>query len=76
METLQELYNKFLGFFPVFMQPGISIVLAVFLVYSAFQVIKRNFVYLILLVILLPAAIPILKSIFNNLMSVIRYLIS
>lgn len=75
MQTLEELYRQFLGFFPVFLQPVISLVIAIFLVFSIIQVIKRNFIYLILLVVLLPAAIPVLKEIWKSVLAVIKFLL-
>lgn len=75
MQTIQDLYTQFLGYFPNFLHPVISLVLVIFLVYSIFQVLKKNFIYLILLVVLLPAAIPIIKQIFATILTVIRYLL-
>lgn len=75
MDFLQDLYNQFLGFFPSFLHPIISILVVVFLVYSIVQALKRNFIWLIILVILLPASIPILKNIVSVLIGFIKYLL-
>lgn len=75
MEYLQDLYNQFLGFFPSFLHPVISIIVVIFLVYSIVQALKRNFIWLILLVILLPASIPILKNIVDVLINLIKFLL-
>jgi hypothetical protein len=69
MKAIEELYIIFLSYFPVWFQPVISIVLAVILVVSAFQVVKRNFIFLIALVVLLPASIPILSRVLDTLVA-------
>ncbi len=75
MEFLQGLYDQFLGFFPSFLHPVISIIVVIFLVYSIIQALKRNFIWLILIVILLPASIPILKKVVDILIGFIKYLL-
>ncbi len=70
-----ELYNKFLSFFPPFLHTFISLVIVVFIAYSIVQIIKRNFIWLIVLVVLLPASIPVIKQIVGSIISVIRYLL-
>lgn len=73
MDYLQNLYNQFLSYFPNFLHPVISIVVVVFVVYSIVQALKRNFIYLIVLVVLLPASIPILKKVFDFLLELVKY---
>ncbi len=71
----QGVYTQLLSYFPDFLHPFISIVLALFLIYSIYQVVKSNFIYLIALIVLLPASIPILRSIADSLLVIIRYLL-
>jgi hypothetical protein len=75
MEFLTNLYNQFLSFFPSFLHPVISIIVVIFLVYSIVQALKKNFIFLIILVVLLPASIPILKQVFDILITFIKYLL-
>ena len=75
MEFLQNLYSQFLSFFPSFMHPIISIIVVIFLVYSIVQALKRNFIFLIVLVVLLPASIPILKNVVDILIGFIKWLL-
>lgn len=75
MEFLQNLYSQFLSFFPGFMHPIISIIVVIFLVYSIVQALKRNFIFLIILVVLLPASIPILKNVVDILIGFIKWLL-
>ena len=75
MQYLQNLYNQFLSYFPGFLHPVISIIVVIFLVYSIVQLLKRNFIWLIVLVVLLPASIPILKNVVDVLVSLIKFLL-
>jgi hypothetical protein len=75
MEYLTGLYQQFLEFFPNFLHPFISIAVVIFLVYSIVQALKRNFIFLIIIVVLLPASIPILKSVVDILINFIKYLL-
>ncbi len=75
MEFLEEIYQNFLNYFPGFLQPVVSVGLAVLLVYAVFQSLRRNFIFLIILVVLLPASLPILKDVSEVLIQVVKYLL-
>ncbi len=75
MDYLQSLYAQFLGYFPSFLHPLISIGVVVFLIYSIVQSLKKNFIFLIALVVLLPASIPVLKGVLDAVIGVIKYLL-
>lgn len=75
MDYLTELYQQFLNFFPEFLRPFISIAVVIFLVYSIVQALKKNFIFLIVLVVLLPASVPILKHVVDILIGFIKYLL-
>jgi hypothetical protein len=75
MDYLQNLYNSFLSHFPGFLHPIISLLLVALLVYSIFQALKRNFIFIIILIVLLPASVPILKSVWEGLLAVIKLLL-
>lgn len=75
MTEIQSLYLQFLNYFPKSFQPIVSVVLAVFLVYSVFQVVKRNFIFLIVLVVLLPASVPILKGVVDAIVLLVKFLL-
>lgn len=74
MEQLQEIYNQVMSYLPVVLRPYASIALGLLLAFSILQVIKRNFVYLVVLVVLLPASIPILKSTFEAVVNAMKFL--
>lgn len=76
MNQIQSLYLEFLANFPANTRPIISIALAVFLIYSIFKVIKKDFIFLIALVVLLPASIPILQSVWEGVVTFIKFLLN
>lgn len=76
MQQIQSLYLEFLANFPTGVRPVISILLAVLLVYSVIKVIKKDFLYIIALVVLLPASQPILKNVWEGAVSLVKFLIS
>lgn len=70
-----DIYQQLLSYFPPFLHTFISLVLAVFLIYSLFQVLKKNLIWLIVLVVLLPASVPVIKDIVDSIIAVIKYLL-
>ena len=76
MQEIQNLYAQFLNIFPASLHPFISIALAVFLVYSLIQVVRKDFIYIIVLVVLLPASIPILKGVGESVVQLIKFLLN
>ena len=76
MNEIQNLYSQFLGNFPAGTRPVISILLAVFFVYSILKVIKKDFIFIIVLVVLLPASIPILKNVWEGLVVLVKFLLN
>lgn len=71
---VEELYIQFLANFPVGLQPIVSGVLGAIIIYTVFRIIKRDFIFILALVILVPTSIPVLKSIWAGLVTVIKYL--
>lgn len=76
MSEIQNLYLQFLSNFPASLQPLISLGLALLVIYSVFKVIKKDFVYLIALVVLLPASVPILKSVWEGVLAFVKFLLN
>jgi hypothetical protein len=76
MSEIQNLYLQFLTSFPVGLRPIISIALAVLVVFSIFKVLKKDFIYLIVLVILLPGSVPIFKSVWAGIVVFVKFLLN
>ena len=73
--NIQILYEQFLAKFPIQFQPFISMVVAGLIIYSIFRLIQRDFVYIIVLVVLVPTSIPVIQSIWTGLVSIIKFLL-
>jgi len=76
LTEIQNLYLEFLKNFPATVQPIISIGLAVLIVYSIFKVIKKDWIFLIALVILLPGSKTILESVWQGVVGFIKFLLN
>ena len=76
MTDIQNLYLQFLANFPVSYRPIISIALVALIAYSIFKVLKKDFIFLIVLIILLPGSIPILQSIWQGILEFIKFLLN
>ena len=76
MPQIISIYNQFLSFFPAGSHWIVSLILAVVLVVAVFKVITRHFIWLILLVILLPASQPILKTLWSGISDLIKFLLT
>jgi len=76
LADIQNIYLQFLLNFPVSLRPVISIGVAVLIVYSIFKVIKKDWIFLIALVILLPASQPILQSVWQGIVVFIKFLLN
>lgn len=73
---IQNLYLEFLKNFPAGVQPVISIGLAALIIYSIFKVIKKDWIYLIALIILLPASKPILINVWQGIVAFVKFLLN
>lgn len=73
---IQNLYLDFLKNFPASLQPVISIGLAVIIVFSIFKVLKKDWIYLVALVILLPGSKTILQSVWQGIVVFIKFLLN
>ena len=71
---LESSYQLFLNIFPHALQPLVSVLVGILLVYIVIQAIRKDFIYIILLVVLLPASIPILHNIGQGVLELVKYL--
>jgi hypothetical protein len=76
MDQIQSLYLEFLANFPANIRPVVSIALAVLLVYSLFKVLKKDWIFLIALVILLPTSKSILQNVWEGIVAFIKFLLN
>jgi len=76
LQNFYGIFDQFLEFFPEKLHGLVSIVLAILLVIGIYKVIRRQLVYLILLIILLPASGPILKNVWEQILELLKFLVS
>ena len=74
MGSLQQIYDSFLVAFPEPLRPYISLAVGVCLVVAIVQVLRKEFIWLIVLIILLPESVPILKGVATTLLAFLQYL--
>ncbi len=76
MGGINNIYNQFLALFPAGTHPVVNVILAILLIYAIIKVVQKDFIYIILLIILLPASIPILSNIWNSIVNIVTFLLS
>jgi hypothetical protein len=67
MQRISDAYGAFIGMFPEQFQWIVSILLILAIAAFLWNLIKKNWLWLILLVVLFPGILPILKNIFTSL---------
>ena len=75
VDQLIAIYDRFITLFPAGIQWIISLAIFISVVVGVINLIRRNFIFLLLLVILIPASIPLLRSILNGILAFLRYLL-
>lgn len=76
LSSVYQIYEQFLSYFPENLHWLVSLILAGLIVVGIYKILRKQFIYIILLVILLPASVPILKNIWEQLLELIKYLLS
>ena len=66
-ERIFALYNDFVGVFPEQYQWVISLIIVLALAAWLWKMIRKNIVWLALIIILFPGILPIMKNIFDSL---------
>lgn len=66
-ERIFTLYNSFITIFPVQYQWVVSMIIFLAVAGFMWNLIKRNWLWLILLVVVFPGILPVLQNIFNSL---------
>jgi len=69
-----DYYNKFLGLFPPSTHWLVSAIILASLVVAFFLLISSNWLFLLVLIVLLPALYPVLKNFFGEIYTFILYL--
>lgn len=70
-----NLYNQFLSLFPQPIQWLVTLLVVIGLVVAFINLIRFNWIFLIVLIVLLPAIFPILQRLFADLYNFFLYLL-
>lgn len=66
-ERIFDLYNQFISVFPEQYQWIISVILILAIAGGLWNLIRKNWLWLALLIVVFPGILPILQNIFNSL---------
>lgn len=72
MSQILEYYNKGLELIPVAYRVPIAIIILIVLVFSLINFLRKNLIWIVLFILLLPAAWPALKQIGGSLWVLIQ----
>ncbi len=72
---LVDLYNQFLSIFPAPLHWLITLIVIIGLVAAFINLIRYNWIFLVILILLLPAIVPILGGFFRDLYQFFLYLL-
>lgn len=75
MDFLYRGYDTFISNFPAQYQGIISLGLLAVIIITVFQLVRRNLLWLVLLVVLVPATLPILSNIGTSLLDFLKYIV-
>lgn len=70
-ERLSDAYNSFINLFPDQFQWIVSLILILAIASFLFKMIKKNWLWIILLFVLFPGLLPILKNVFDSLTALV-----
>lgn len=75
-DFLVNTYNQFLAIFPAPLQWIITLIVIIGLVVGFINLIRSNALFMILLIVLIPAFVPILQRFFSDLYAFFLYLLN
>jgi hypothetical protein len=76
IDQIFSIYGQFLSYFPERFHWVVSLVLAVLIVVAVYKIIKKNFIYIVLLIVLLPASVPILRNVWDSVAGLVKFLLT
>lgn len=74
LNDILQIYLSFLTHVPEQFRGYVSILLGLFIIYSIVQIIRQQFIWIIVLIILLPASVPILQGVVSGVLGFIKFL--
>ncbi len=74
MNFFYTYYDKFLAIFPNQWHSLISILVLAFFVILLYTLVKRSILWLALLILIVPASIPVLHNVWDSILEIIKFL--
>lgn len=72
MDQIMTLWQDFISLFPMELQGLIALLVFVGIVLILIDLIKRNFIWILLLIIFVPASVPIFRTIVDGIFYFLR----
>ena len=72
MDQIMMLWQDFISLFPMGLQGLIALLIFVGIVLMLIDLIKRNFIWILLLIIFVPASVPIFRTIVDGVFYFLR----
>lgn len=72
MNQIMVLWQDFISLFPMELQGLIALLIFVGIVLMLIDLIKRNFIWILLLIIFVPASVPIFRTIVDGIFYFLR----
>ncbi|MDD5605744.1 MAG: hypothetical protein PHR51_00165 [Patescibacteria group bacterium] len=67
MQRIFDAYNGFIGIFPEAYQWVVSIILVLAVAAFLWSLVKKNWLWIVLVIVLFPGILPVLKNVFDSL---------
>ncbi|OGD62927.1 hypothetical protein A2160_04110 [Candidatus Beckwithbacteria bacterium RBG_13_42_9] len=75
LDQLADLYGQFLSIFPAYLHFWISLVIFIALVLWLVDLVKKHWIWILLLIIFIPASIPLLRQIGKGIIDLLGFLL-
>jgi len=75
LEQIYSLWLDFLALFPDSIRWLVSLVVFCFLVKVIIDLVKKSFIWLLLLILFVPASIPLIREIFTSLVKFLQLIL-
>ena len=72
MNQTMDLWSQFIDFFPIWSQGVVALAVFIGMVLLILSLVKRNLIWIILLIIFVPASIPIFKTMVDGIFYFLR----
>lgn len=74
LTQIYSLWSQFISIFPESIRWLIALIVFIFLLKLVIDLVKKNFIWLLLLIVFVPASLPLLKEIFNWLFNLLKFI--